>query len=291
VESDRVINNGDKSVSPDFPGSGSTEASQQRQIRSAAEARAWLEAISEAESAPGPSYRQVEEWLRRYRRRTRGLPYLQLVGDDLVTALEQGTLEYVGIVFAPPRAPVADVFVIWGTLALTTGRLTLGELAIAPYTPGESALTGETLRRISLSTIIARAHAEIASRADLATLSRRFQWTNAPSDQEHEVLTQLTKRAAAGQPNRGRPSLGDAHYARIARAYLQKQAAGHGRGILQALAQQEGRPHQTVRDWVAGARKRGFLTPGTPGRAGALPGPRLTELNQKHDPNETPRGS
>jgi hypothetical protein len=32
----------------------------------------------------------------------------------------------------------------------------------------------------------------------------------------------------------------------------------------------------TVRGWVGEARKRGFLTPGTRGKAGALPGPRLT---------------
>src|SRR5438094_6413194 len=102
----------DKSVSASSGRSEGTTTGQSRRIGSAAEARAWLAALSEAESAPGRSYGQVEEWLRRYRRCTRGLPYLQLVGDDLVEALEQGVLEYVGIVFVPPQASVADVFVI-----------------------------------------------------------------------------------------------------------------------------------------------------------------------------------
>jgi hypothetical protein len=280
VRSDRVIGSTDKSASPASGRLKPTKADQRRRIGSAAEARAWLESGGEAESAPGPTYAQVDEWLLRYRRRTRGLPYLQLVGDDLAAALEQGALEYVGIVFVPPRASVAAVFVIWGTLALEAGRLSLGEFAIAPFAPAQATLTSDALRRVRLSAILARAHAELASRAELAELAHRFRWADAPGGRERDTLTEIAARAAAGRPKRGRPGLGDAHYARIARAYLDKQAQGHGRGILNALAEQEGRPRETVRDWVAGARKRGFLTPGTQGRAGALPGSRLADFDQ-----------
>jgi len=149
-----------------------------------------------------------------------------------------------------------------------------------PYTPAEANLTGDALRRVRLSAILARAHAELAGHAELAEIAQRFAWPDAPSSRERDALTEIAAEAAAGRPKRGRPGLGDAHYARIAHAYLQKQAEGHGRGILNALAEQERRPRQTVRDWVAGARKRGFLTPGTQGRAGALPGPRLADFPQ-----------
>jgi hypothetical protein len=42
------------------------------------------------------------------------------------------------------------------------------------------------------------------------------------------------------------------------------------------MAEKFGHELSTVRGWVSEARKRGFLTPGTRGKAGALPGPRLT---------------
>jgi hypothetical protein len=253
-------------------------ASASRRICTADDARAYLDELANEVRRPSIPLEQAEEWLPRFRKRMRGLPLIQLLAEDVSGALEQGTLEYVGLLFLPRRAHVAQGVLVWGTLSLVGGRLSLSELALAPLLPSEQALTADLLRRISLSAILARVHAELINRAELAELARRFAWPAAPSAEEQAKLDEAARRATAGQPRRGRPALADAHLARIARAYLRKQADGYSRGILLALAEEEGRPRDTIRDWVAKARRRGFLSPGTQGRAGALPGPRLQEL-------------
>ncbi len=247
-----------------------------RRLSSAADARAYLE--QQAEGGLVLPLEEGWEWLTTYRQRTQGLPFLQLLADDLAHALARGELEYVGVVFSPPQAEVPEGLLIWGTLAAPGGRLSLAELAIAPLAaPGEQLLTAAALRRVRVSAILARANAELASRADLAELARRLGWEEAPDEQEVARLAEVARRASEGLPRRGRPPLGDDHYARIARSYLRLQEDGIGRGILLALAEEERRPRETVRDWVASARRRGFLTPGQRGRAGALPGPRLPD--------------
>jgi hypothetical protein len=67
------------------------------------------------------------------------------------------------------------------------------------------------------------------------------------------------------------------------------QAEGIGRGILKEIAAREAKrldrhvARETARDWVRGARERGFLTPGKPGRAGAQPGPNLYRIPSKEE--------
>ncbi len=266
-----------------------TSIPERRRIRSAAEARAWLEQLAESEGRPSRPLEQLADWLDRYRSRTRGLPFLQLLADDLARELEQGTLEYVGLLFLPTRADIAHGYLIWGTLALLPGaRLSLSELALAPLTPNEQGVSAQTLRQLSVSSILARVHGELASRAELAEIAHRFAWPEAPNAQEQADLSELTARAETARPRPGRPALSDAHLARIARAYLAKQAEGYGRGILLAIAAEEKQPRGTIRDWVAKARRRGFLSPGTPGRTGALPGPRLQHFPAPAEEEQNP---
>lgn len=87
------------------------------------------------------------------------------------------------------------------------------------------------------------------------------------------------------RPTRGRPRLDNDFLAAVALAYLDEQEAG--RGILARVGARIGplrgiKPRhvvpQTVKDWVAAARRRGFLTPADKqGRRGAQPGPALNE--------------
>lgn len=76
-------------------------------------------------------------------------------------------------------------------------------------------------------------------------------------------------------PRRGRPPLEDKHYRKVARMYLNAMRKAPGRPIPW-MAEKLGHEPSTVRGWVGEARRRGFLTPGTRGKAGAMPGPRLT---------------
>ncbi|MEV4043140.1 hypothetical protein [Streptomyces sp. NPDC049744] len=67
----------------------------------------------------------------------------------------------------------------------------------------------------------------------------------------------------------------DALLRRVAEEYLLATAPGQPPRALDRLAATFGRPQETVRTWVARARKEGWLGQGVRGRAGAGPGPRL----------------
>jgi hypothetical protein len=82
-------------------------------------------------------------------------------------------------------------------------------------------------------------------------------------------------RPAPARPRRGRPPLDDEHYRKVALTYLDALNRAPGRPIPW-MAEKFGYEASTVRGWISEARKRAFLTPGTRGKAGALPGPRLT---------------
>ncbi|MEU4332576.1 hypothetical protein [Nonomuraea dietziae] len=74
---------------------------------------------------------------------------------------------------------------------------------------------------------------------------------------------------------RGRPPLDDGLLRQLALAYL--ATASSGPGLVRRLARQFDRPEPTIKDWIAAARERGFLSAAVPGRRGAAPGPRLAD--------------
>ncbi|MFJ7069865.1 hypothetical protein [Streptomyces sp. NPDC101115] len=78
------------------------------------------------------------------------------------------------------------------------------------------------------------------------------------------------------QPRRGgRPLITDDLLRRLAEAYLVETAEGKPAGSLARLAEHFDRPVQTIRTWIARARKEGWLAPAVKGRAGGEPGPKL----------------
>jgi hypothetical protein len=73
----------------------------------------------------------------------------------------------------------------------------------------------------------------------------------------------------------GRPRVTDEQLRALAEAYLTETAEGKPGRPVARIAEQLGRPEETVRTWLARARKEGWLAPGVKGRAGGEPGPRL----------------
>lgn len=73
----------------------------------------------------------------------------------------------------------------------------------------------------------------------------------------------------------GRTPLSDDLLLSVALAYLEETAPGKDRRVLKRLSERFDRPEETIRTWIARARKAGWLGPGSKGRPGAEPGPRL----------------
>jgi predicted transcriptional regulator len=73
----------------------------------------------------------------------------------------------------------------------------------------------------------------------------------------------------------GRPRVTDEQLRALAEAYLAETAEGKPARPVARIAEQLGRPEETVRTWLARARKEGWLAPGVKGRAGGEPGSKL----------------
>lgn len=124
-----------------------------------------------------------------------------------------------------------------------------------------SGITGSLLRRIQVGDILHVARATIAAAAR--------------GSQEPAEL-QAAEKARSG----GRAGLTDDLLRSVAIAYLAETAPGRPSGAVKRMAQEFGRPEETVRTWIARARKAGWLGPSVKGRAGAEPGPRLRDLTR-----------
>jgi hypothetical protein len=141
-------------------------------------------------------------------------------------------------------------------------------------------ITSSTLRKVPVGRILAGAKAEFEDvETDLAIWEALG--LPMPSPEAQKLARDAAQKVLHSRLKRGRKGYPDDHYRRIAFAYLDLLKQGISRGILRSLATQEGKragravPVETVRDWVHQARLRGFLTKGSPGRAGGAPGPRL----------------
>lgn len=77
------------------------------------------------------------------------------------------------------------------------------------------------------------------------------------------------------QRHGGKPRITDEKLRELAEAYLAETAEGKPARPLARIAKRFDRPEETVRTWLARARKEGWLAPGVKGRAGGEPGPKL----------------
>lgn len=137
-------------------------------------------------------------------------------------------------------------------------------------------ITAEVLRRIPLGRIVAMAQQSLLQEEWRAEGVQVLMGPDRGPDEltPEEVGALETGVRAAKLTRRGRPPLPESTLDAVARAYLDEAAAGVG--LLKRLSRRFDRPEATVRDWIAAARREGFLTPAVPGKRGAGPGPRLS---------------
>lgn len=176
------------------------------------------------------------------------------------------------------------LWVVYGSIAVATdAALVIESIAIGPAFEGQLSrsgdeiahgVTGQLLRLLSPPQILA-ACAEQLRRQEywLDETARRRGVTSPVSTKQRELL----ERVDQGRPRHARVS--DDQLAELAARYLTLYQRGNKRPRAQ-LAQEFGLTTTQVRDRLHQARKRHYLTPGTQGRAGANPGPRLPKRGQ-----------
>lgn len=235
------------------------------------------------------------------------------MSDTTGSVLRTGPCDWVALEGLPPGAPSGAIagfeahlggWLLKGTLEEAGGHLILRSLTVGPRNLATPAggVSSTLLRSIPTGGLLT------VLRAQVVSLLAMWPATAADTDMEevppplpspmtlaaaqsllpaHQAYANRSLRLAAEAvdetaPKRGRKGYPEDHYKRIALAYLELQNRGFGQGILTELAHQESLrrgnkvPRETVRTWVYLARYRyQFLTPGTRGQAGAMPGPRL----------------
>jgi hypothetical protein len=174
-------------------------------------------------------------------------------------------------------------------LAITRLELWPFDTAVVMDAAPRIGLGGDDLRRLPLGRWLSEALAQLADEnlvgktgAGYDPLLEELGYT-AASAERREWARQVAGEAQSVKLRRGRRGYPDDHYRRIALAYLDLQRHGVSRGIQKRLAEQEGRPWQTIRDWLRIATEKGFLTKGTKGRAGRMAGPHLYEATQQKE--------
>jgi hypothetical protein len=195
-------------------------------------------------------------------------------------------------------------WLISGTVATLDGNLIVRDLQIRPSPtvfdehgiprprrhPPDSGITMSVLRRLNLDQILHDVTETLATAGPRYEVWKRFMRERG-IDPRGLVLAdsradEAAQRIATAKLRRGRKGYGDEHYREIAVLYLDVFAQGVRKGIHREIARRyaEARaepadfhPVGTIRYWIAQAHTRGVLTEAHPGKAGAMPGPRLRE--------------
>jgi hypothetical protein len=127
------------------------------------------------------------------------------------------------------------------------------------------------LHRIPVATIRDRAQAWLEPQEAIADVLETG-WNIKP--EQKRWARRVSAEAKKKPLTRGRKGYPHEHYRRIALRAVELFGEGH-RDVLARLTDEEGKPYQTVRDWIHRARSLGFLAPTKQGRADFRPGPNL----------------
>ncbi len=255
-----------------------------RGIRSE-EARALLEQISISRAADLQEAMPEEEWAERTElsQRLWDVALMPLLVRPVIKKTRADVVaRFAALLDLEIRPGDFAYWFVSGYLSRIGTELAVAELTLEPEQPDSKVpLTPALLRGISLPQILARAQAQLQLAPEWVDLADRLAPTRPDERSRRDAEEAAGIAASVGRRKGGRPSHPDALYALVAREYLTLYDSGLTRGIRKQLASilseklDRPVPEPTVRDWIRGARERGFLTPATPGRAGARPGPNL----------------
>ena len=139
-----------------------------------------------------------------------------------------------------------------------------------------SGLTTNTIRGLHLGEFRQRITDLIRDDPDVLAKPRQIvaDMMGLPEPEPGE-LTTLAKYLRKG-PSKGRAAHSPEFHRATALMYL-KLWPQHGQRVVKAMAEEMGRPRDTVSTWVRRSREEGWLSKGTQGKAGGEPGPKLVE--------------
>lgn len=190
-------------------------------------------------------------------------------------------------------------WIVRGLLARAGSSVFPRQVTVEPYDPrGEGfEVTSHAMRRIRFGEIVERTIAHLDLLGWMADDERARRMFPDESSAEWASRTATDVRDAS---RGGRPRLPDAHFAQIARDYIDLHKAGVRQGILRQIAERESQRRgtpvswRTARSWVERARDLGYLGRGdkkgrheSSGRMNAVPGPRLLNIDKKEDADGT----
>ncbi|MFF4356896.1 hypothetical protein [Streptomyces sp. NPDC001604] len=167
--------------------------------------------------------------------------------------------------------PTSGEWLAKGDIARGSQGLVISRVELQAHDPAGNGITGSLLRRIQVGDILHLARAVTARAAQSAE-------TPAPEYPPREARSS------------GRGALSDELLRSVAVAYLAETAPNRPSGAVKRMAQEFSRPEETVRSWIARARKAGWLGPSVKGRAGAEPGPLLRDMTPEEFGRIFPEG-
>ncbi|MGD0984479.1 MAG: hypothetical protein ABSA65_11785 [Acidimicrobiales bacterium] len=171
-------------------------------------------------------------------------------------------------------------------LSLTDRQeIVIFRLEVRPWGDDVLSLGTNPLRDLPLHRWLTQAHSRLTDGIAEWLADEGGVPTHSMDAKELRRLRRVAKdMAESTTPRPGPKGFGENFYRRLALDYLELQGKGVSRGIRWVLAEQENRRQKrddiddrTVRDWLTKATRLGFLSAGSPGRAGRRPGPNLYE--------------
>jgi len=175
------------------------------------------------------------------------------------------------------------LWIVYGSIAIATDRsLVLESIAIGPAFEGQLSREGDDIAHGVTSQLLRLLSPQEILAACAEQLVAQGYWLDEAARHGEEPMSDKQRahleRIGEGRPRHARIS--EDHLAALAIRYLTLFRRGNKRPRDQ-LAGEFGITTTQVRDHLHQARQRGYLTPGTRGRAGASPGPRLLERGWK----------
>lgn len=170
---------------------------------------------------------------------------------------------------------------IMGELARGDAGLVVHRVEVTAPLPG--GVTQRTLRDTPLAGILRAARPIVAYQEAVSDALRIL---------GHEPPPSLFRPEDVRIPQTsGRTPMTDELLKQVALAFIEETGPGKDKRAIQRMSDRFDRPEGTLRTWIGRARKEGWLAPGSKGRIGAEPGPKLTAAMRQRDKEEDAHGA